>query len=573
MAVLLVCVIFPAILWIAARFPNRFAFALASLLLLTTAVFLLVGYPLRATIFAGSFAIAITGASKVKHHHSGRKLTFADLALSFSGTVPFMLRQYRGTAILSLVGFLALCLATTAIVAVAPAFDIPLSLGYRLTAFLAASVIYLISYRAIGGPTYFNATVSNSTSCFSDFIASLLDLSAWWRNGGLRLIDISNEPLRLSAALPGQQSKRPDIIVIQHESLFDPRIFGLPIEPEIKRFFEPPGGTCGPLHVEIYGGGSWQSEFSLLTGLSSRSFGPDAYFLFRKGVDRFRHSLPLSLAGLGYRTTLVAGCSRRFMNYDAFYSSIGVDDRFFTEDFPPPFESERFDETGSDTMLLEAARRRLEDCIESDAAPRFLMVLTNANHGPHNRRQSPPGRFESERNFAWRSLPDIQYAEYYARLAETVASWDLFKTNLAARFPERSMLVVHYGDHQPVMTRRIESALGLGNVGTRQFTTFYCIEGINIEPKSIVAENGRALDIAFLGTVALQAAQLPLDPIFATRASLIADCGVDYFASKSIRKSGFHRSLVDLGIIDCASNARRSSRRGVDQANRDHRDG
>ena len=50
----------------------------------------------------------------------------------------------------------------------------------------------------------------------------------------------------------------------------------------------------------------------------------------------------------------------------------------------------------------------------------------------------------------------------------------------------------------------------------------------------------------------LQAAGLPLDPIFATRASLLAECGDNYFASASDRKLRFHRSLVDLGLIDCA---------------------
>jgi hypothetical protein len=61
---------------------------------------------------------------------------------------------------------------------------------------------------------------------------------------------------------------------------------------------------------------------------------------------------------------------------------------------------------------------------------------------------------------------------------------------------------------------------------------------------------GADLDIAFLGTVALQRAGLPLDPIFATRASLLDDCGETYFASASEQKRRFHRTLVDLGLID-----------------------
>jgi hypothetical protein len=69
---------------------------------------------------------------------------------------------------------------------------------------------------------------------------------------------------------------------------------------------------------------------------------------------------------------------------------------------------------------------------------------------------------------------------------------------------------------------------------------------------------GADLDIAFLGTVALQRAGIALDPIFATRASLLDDCGAAYFASASERKRQFHRTLVDLGLIDLMPNARQA---------------
>jgi hypothetical protein len=49
---------------------------------------------------------------------------------------------------------------------------------------------------------------------------------------------------------------------------------------------------------------------------------------------------------------------------------------------------------------------------------------------------------------------------------------------------------------------------------------------------------------------------LPLDEIFATRASLLEQCGGAYFASASERKRRFHRTLVDLGLIDIAPAAR-----------------
>ena len=110
--------------------------------------------------------------------------------------------------------------------------------------------------------------------------------------------------------------------------------------------------------------------------------------------------------------------------------------------------------------------------IADDASPHFLYALTNFNHGPHNRNLVAPGHFEGERAFATASLPDAYYAEYYARLVETAVTWNKLKSELSSRFPKRPTLIMHYGDHQPVMTRRIERKLKLDLDARRQFRTF-----------------------------------------------------------------------------------------------------
>jgi hypothetical protein len=118
------------------------------------------------------------------------------------------------------------------------------------------------------------------------------------------------------------------------------------------------------------------------------------------------------------------------------------------------------------------------------------------------------------------------------------------------------MLIVHYGDHQPVMARRIEAKVKPPLDARRQFRTFYAMEMLNDRSNRMISGRGPDLDIAFLGTVALQQAGLPLDEISATRASLLKQCGEAYFASPSERKRRFHRTLVNLGMIDLAPTAR-----------------
>jgi hypothetical protein len=508
----------------------------------------------RAILLSSILTAAIFGASSIKYNHSGLKLTVTDLPLVFAGTVPFLVAQYPFAAMAALIGSITLILAAAAALIYVP--GPPVSSELQVILFGIASIGLWAAYRASGGSVSFQRISALRRCFFSTFIASLLDPLSWRQFGGLALSDIAKDHLPLMAAVPARTLDYPDIIIIQHESIFDPRVYGLPVEPIVEAFLSPKNSLCGSLNVDIFGGGSWQSEFSLLTGLSSASFGSNAYFLFKRGVGRFHNSLPHSLTALGYRTTLISSCRRNFLNYEEFYRSIGISERIFSDDLPLPFDVGRFETTNSDALFLDAAIGAHTKKIADDPTPRFLYALTNFNHGPHNRRLTPPGDFESERAFAAASLPDPCYAEYYARLVETAVTWNKLKSELAARFPERPTLIVHYGDHQPVMTRRIEAKLKLPTDPRRQFRTFYAIEALNYCPDRLVSGRGTDLDIAFLGTVALQQAGLPLDEIFATRASLLEHCGEAYFASSSERKRRFHRTLVDLGVIDVAPAAR-----------------
>ena len=530
-----------------------FAVAAASF---NAALFLLIfGDAERSILLSGIVAITITGASILKYNHSSLKLVAADIPLAFAGTVPFFVVQYPRAVLAASAGFLSIVFASAATVFYAT--GAPIALELRIVLFSLALIGFATTFRIDGGVVAFQRTIAERRCFYSTFIASLIDPFTWRQFGGLALSDIANEPLQLMAAVPARSTDYPDIIVIQHESIFDPRIFGLPVEPIVEEFLSPAHGLYGSLNVDIFGGGSWQSEFSLLTGLSSASFGSSAYYLFKRGAGRFHSSLPHSLAALGYKTTLMSSCRRSFLNYDQFYSSIGISERIFSDDFAPPFDVDRFEATNSDAVFLEAVIDAHSKRIFDDPTPRFLYALTNFNHGPHDRRLVPPGQLEQERAFAAASLPNARYAEYYARLAETASTWKRLKSELAARFPKRPMLIVHYGDHQPVMARQIDRQLKLATDARRAFRTFYAIEALNISDHRFVSGPGADLDIAFLGTIALQEAGLPLDQIFATRVSLLDQCRDAYFASSSEQKRQFHRTLVDLGLIDTAPTVQR----------------
>jgi hypothetical protein len=547
MILILIIVASIGVVCLAERSAEHFALAMAAQCCSAAGLLLVVGDLDRAVLLSSLLALAVFGASSVKYIHSGRKLVVADLPLAFAGTAPFFLMQYPLAVAAVVAGGVTLVLAAVAALYLPGP---PLTAGIQVLVFGMALVSLAAAYRMSGRAIALQRIAAQRRCFLSSFVASLLDPLSWRQFGGLALSDIASDPLPLTPAVPARSVDYPDIIVIQHESIFDPRVYGLPVEPVVEAFLSPKNALYGRLNVDIFGGGSWQSEFSLLTGLSSASFGSNAYFLFKRGVGRFHNSLPHWLTTLGYQTTLASSCRRNFLNYDAFYRSIGIGERIFVDDFPAPFDVRRFEATHSDALFLDAAIGVHTERIAGTAAPRFLYALTNFNHGPHSRRLAASGRHERERAFAAASLPDAHYAEYYARLVETAETWSRLKS--AIRFSGRPTLIIHYGDHQPVMTRRIEAKLKLPIDPGRQFRTFYAIEALNHAPHRLASGRGKDLDIAFLGTVALQQAGLPLDEIFATRASLLEQCGESYFASSSERKRRFHRTLVDLGVIDVA---------------------
>jgi hypothetical protein len=512
------------------------------------AIILLVVNDLQISIaLASLLAAAIIGTSGFKFNLSGFKLSASDVPLLFAGTMRFVFVQYRRMVALFLLS--ALCLVIAAVSVLTYVVKTPVPLEHRLGFLVFAIGVCGLTYWKTGVAEKTRATLNQNHSFFSSFIASLVQSCSFQRAGTLRMSDISNIGLPLCAPIAARCTRFPDILIIQHESLFDPRTYGLPVDDDIGNFLSPSHGIHGGLNVDIFGGGSWQSEFSLLTGLSSASFGRDSYHLYKRGAGRFAHSLPDSLGKLGYDTTLAAACRRDFLNYNLFYSSIGMKERVFTDDLPAPFDLDAFEKSSSDAMFLEAATDVLSKKLDTQAAPQFLYALTNFNHGPHDIARTAPGRFEAQRAFAYASLPDAQYAEYYARLSETAATWRAMKARLASRHPDRPMLILHYGDHQPVMVRRIQKHLRRRELAERQFRTFYAIETLNMDEGALTAKQGADLDIAYLSTLVLQLAGLPLDEIYATRASLFDECGVGYFLSTSARKRQFHRTLVDAGLI------------------------
>ena len=282
-------------------------------------------------------------------------------------------------------------------------------------------------------------------------------------------------------------------------------------------------------------------------------------FCFKRGVGRFHNSLPYSLTALGYKTMLASSCRRNFLNYDAVLPF----DRHSTNVFSPmtslaPFDVDQFEATHSDALFLHAAIDAHARDIAGDAAPRFLYALTNFNHGPHNRRLTAPGRFESERAFAAASLPDASLCRILRPAGGDSRDLEQAQIRTCNPFPRRPMLILHYGDHQPVMTRRIEANASTPTDPRRPVPYLLCHGNLELPPGVGLLPDRPWTSISHFWGLSPCSRPACRSTKFPPRAPACSrSAAIPISRRRSERKRRFHRTLVELGVIDVVAKWRR----------------
>jgi hypothetical protein len=338
--------------------------------------------------------------------------------------------------------------------------------------------------------------------------------------------------------------KPPHIILVHDESSFDIRMLaGIKVPDGYGAHFRSYDGKERRLLVEGSGGPSWYTEFNVLAGLSSRSFGRFAYFVTRIAAGRVKRGLPSSLRHCGYRTYSIYPWLGAFMGARSFQASVGMQ-RFRdiadlgTRDLEP--DSFFYNQTSQ-----IVARERSK-------GPLFIFTYLAANHFPWTFRYRPdllPN---------WRDLGNAANVdEYLRRQVMSFGDYANFVASLKRDFPGERFLIVRFGDHQPdFATNFVEPGLSeaeiaqrLINFDPRFFTTYYAIDAVNFRPADLSSALD-VLDAPYLPLVVQEAAALPLDPSFAEQKKILQRCkGLFYACSGGAEARRFNRLLIEAGLI------------------------
>ena len=323
----------------------------------------------------------------------------------------------------------------------------------------------------------------------------------------------------------GTAQEHPDIVAILEESTYDPTMLKVCTLPLCKRkMFESDGRTRahGPLTVHVWGGGTWTSEFALMSSLNHNTFGEAGLYAPYNLAPRINHSLPSDLHTAGYRVIAIYPMSGDFINARNAYKFYGFDKFYDGQDYGLSWES-------SDNDLMQVFDRiYAEEKKAIGNQPLFVMMLTLRQHGPH---MTPlktlpppfdkplfPGKFTPKELDDWLNL---NLGNYLYRLSGSdVAIAHIEKTLLDG---DRPALLFHFGDHQPSFDgaiRELQKTVP-ASVPDPNYITYYMLK-TNYKPaRSYVYP---VLDLSFAGALILDVAGVKKDQLFQANALLRERC-------------------------------------------------
>jgi phosphoglycerol transferase MdoB-like AlkP superfamily enzyme len=347
------------------------------------------------------------------------------------------------------------------------------------------------------------------------------------------------------AAKPFKEAQEhPDIIAVLEESTYDPTMLKVCTVPAVckRKMFVPDGRTRahGLLTVHVWGGGTWTSEFALMSGLDHLTFGDAGLYAPYNLAPRISTSMPRNLKEAGYRTIAIYPMSGNFINARNAYQNYGFDAFYDGQDYGLSWES-------SDDELFQVFNQIYDkEKQQIGKQPLFVMMLTLRQHGPHMtplKKQLPPydkplfaGKFTPKSLDEWMNL---NLGNYLYRLNGS----DIAMTSLEKKLldSDRPTLLFHFGDHQPSFDgamRALDKNLPKSD-GDPNFITYYMLK-TNYPPAHKIDE--AEMDLSFAPSLILDMAGVKKNAMFQANALMRERCG------------GFYRNCSKKEVVDSYHN-------------------
>ncbi len=337
---------------------------------------------------------------------------------------------------------------------------------------------------------------------------------------------------------------KPDLFLILSESQTSPSYFPQVNVPEwMAASFRSQDQRVHPLQVETFGGGTWVTNFSVMTGLSGADFGWQSPYVTQILEGRVKGSLPSLLARCGYRTVAVIPMQASFVNEGPFLRSIGFQEIVDFDAMRPKSHFVR------DSFYFDVVDRIVRAHREKDRRPLFISMQTMFPHGPYDMNLVPKETLPAKA-FA----PDAEANEYLRRVALAKQDLEDFRSKREQAPGPNGTVVLDFGDHQAVATKAyLQAGAPQGNLfadlNSLAYRTYYSVYayGRDIDMRPFA----RPLDVGFLTASLIEAVGLPTSPTFEALARLRDACDGHYHTCADRTLVDQHlRQRQNAGLLD-----------------------
>lgn len=259
-----------------------------------------------------------------------------------------------------------------------------------------------------------------------------------------RIIADAALPHTETSIAPGEEP--PNIIVYLGEAFWDPTKLHLQLNrdpmPNLRGLLQ--GPVAGELMVPTYGGMTPQTEFEVLTGLSTLYL-PPGVIAYSRYVNRPLPALPAVLKALGYHTSAVHAYHAWFWDRARVYPLLGIDAFHAISEFAGaptvgPFVS--------DDALVDRVIQ-----VSEESSPSFVMAASLVTHGPYDYDEDVGHAIEVRGGISRASRALV------AKYCNALLHADEAVGKLIAHFQasKRRTVIAIFGDHLPLLGASFET--------------------------------------------------------------------------------------------------------------------
>lgn len=480
---------------------------------------------------AALFCLAIFFISLGKYQNLGITLNLSDLylySLSQKETVKILFEYASAQLLLAIFGILIIWL-------LAIKFEKPwlelrnpkkiLLWGATLGIVSALSLQLLKNYtNYLHGSTadLVNVNITQSPAV-SGFVASLgID--------GIKIPSYPKNLLNFKSLLQNQHDAKtlkkivsPNIFVWLEESTFDPHMLkGCIFDQCNSSLFKQSSNKEfeNAMRVHTWGGGTWTSEFSFLSGLDHRMFGPWGMAAPVTLAGRLNSSLPKYLSELGYETIAIFPITKAYLYSGSAYRSYGFNQIVDINDEGE--DTHNWDTP--DAKMLKIFEKVIDR--QTTQKPLFVFMLTIYQHGPHQGKAKPFSADYQMQNFKdYNASMNEGLNHYLDRLHLSEVAATEAEHYLSNKFSNQKWIFTHFGDHLPNLG---ESFLSNEERQTQYITYFKMKANFKLS-----VDHFKEIDLSYLGNYILTAAALPLNAFYAANQALLNSCLGSYLECKN----------------------------------------